>query len=76
MTCRDADAFRVLWRVELPFRATWAARADQVVCIHDANVFRSPESYGRAFRTVYRGLLPLLASRSAATTRPGPGASP
>ncbi len=42
-----------------------AARADQVVCIHDANVFRSPESYGRAFRTVYRSLLPLLASRSA-----------
>ncbi|MGI4766068.1 MAG: glycosyltransferase [Janthinobacterium lividum] len=42
-----------------------AVRADQVVCIHDANVFRSPESYGRAFRTVYRSLLPLLASRSA-----------
>ena len=44
------------------------ARADQVVCIHDANMFRSPDSYGRAFRTLYRSLLPLLASRSARIT--------
>ncbi|RYC29464.1 glycosyltransferase [Lichenibacterium minor] len=42
-----------------------AARADQVVCIHDANVFRSPDSYGRAFRALYRSLLPVLAARSA-----------
>ncbi len=42
-----------------------AARADQVVCIHDANVFRSPDSYGLAFRALYRSLLPVLASRSA-----------
>ena len=41
------------------------ARADQVVCIHDANVFREPDSYGRAFRALYRSLLPVLASRSA-----------
>lgn len=40
-------------------------RADQVVCIHDANVFLSPDSYSWAFRTVYRSLLPALASRSA-----------
>ena len=45
-----------------------AVRADQVVCIHDANVFRSPDSYGRMFRTVYRSLLPMLASRSARIT--------
>ena len=40
-------------------------RARQVVCIHDANVFRMPGSYGRAFRTLYRTLQPLLARRSA-----------
>ncbi|MFT3952988.1 MAG: hypothetical protein QM722_00660 [Piscinibacter sp.] len=33
-----------------------AAKADQIVCIHDANVFTAPESYGRAFRTAYRTL--------------------
>lgn len=63
----------------LPLRATGrrllnlcnmapAARADQVLCIHDANVFRSPLSYGRAFRILYRALLPVLASRSARIT--------
>ena len=40
-------------------------RARQVVCIHDANVFRMPDSYGRGFRTFYRTLQPLLARRSA-----------
>lgn len=40
-----------------------ASRVDQVVCIHDVNVFKAPQSYSRAFRTVYRALLPLLASR-------------
>ncbi len=45
-----------------------ATRGNQVVCIHDANVFRSPDSYGRTFRTVYRSLLPMLASRSARIT--------
>lgn len=39
-------------------------RADQVVCMHDANVFRMPESYGRGFRMVYRALQPALARRS------------
>ncbi len=39
-------------------------RARQVVCIHDANVFRMPDSYGRGFRVLYRTLQPLLARRS------------
>ena len=39
-------------------------RSRQVVCIHDANVFRMPESYGRSFRALYRTLQPLLARRS------------
>ncbi len=42
-----------------------AVKAGQVVCIHDANVFKMPESYGRGFRAVYRTLQPLLARRSA-----------
>ena len=40
-------------------------RVKQVVCIHDANVFRMPESYGFAFRTSYKLLQPGLARRSA-----------
>lgn len=42
-----------------------ALKRDQVVCIHDANVFTAPESYGRGFRTAYKALQPLLARRSA-----------
>lgn len=42
-----------------------ALKADQIVCIHDANVFTAPDSYGRGFRTAYRMLQPLLARRSA-----------
>lgn len=42
-----------------------AAKADQVVCIHDANVFVAPESYGSAFRAYYRTLQRLLARRAA-----------
>jgi glycosyltransferase involved in cell wall biosynthesis/GT2 family glycosyltransferase len=41
-----------------------ALKRDQVVCIHDANVFEAPDSYGRAFRTAYRALLPAIARRS------------
>lgn len=40
-------------------------KSDQIVCIHDANVFASPESYGRTFRTLYQTLQPVLARRSA-----------
>lgn len=39
-------------------------RSEQVVCIHDANVFRMPDSYSRSFRTLYRTLQPMLARRS------------
>jgi glycosyltransferase involved in cell wall biosynthesis/GT2 family glycosyltransferase len=42
-----------------------AVKADQVVCIHDANVFVAPESYGPAFRAVYPPLQRLLARRAA-----------
>ena len=42
-----------------------AVKADQVVCIHDANLFIAPESYGRAMRTLYGALQPLLARRVA-----------
>lgn len=42
-----------------------AMKGDQIVCIHDANVFTAPESYSRGFRTAYRTLQPLLARRSA-----------
>ena len=37
---------------------------ETVVCIHDANVFSSPESYSPAFGRVYRRLLPILARRA------------
>lgn len=42
-----------------------ALKTEQVVCIHDANIFVSPESYRRAFRMVYGTLQPLLAKRAA-----------
>jgi glycosyltransferase involved in cell wall biosynthesis len=42
-----------------------AMKRDQVVCIHDANVFTAPESYGSGFRMAYQALQPLLARRSA-----------
>ena len=45
-----------------------AIKADQVVCIHDANTFVAPESYGALFRTTYRMLQPLLAKRAARIT--------
>lgn len=31
-----------------------------IVCIHDANVWNAPQSYSRAFRSVYKTLLPWL----------------
>ena len=42
------------------------AKKNQVVCIHDANVFTMPESYGRLFREYYKFLQPLIARRSLA----------
>lgn len=41
------------------------ARACQVVCIHDTNVFTEPGSYRSGFRLFYRTLQPLLARRGA-----------
>jgi glycosyltransferase involved in cell wall biosynthesis len=41
-----------------------ALKTDQVVCIHDANVFAAPDSYSRSFRMFYRTLQPLLARRA------------
>ncbi len=38
-------------------------RRNQFVLMHDAQVFDTPESYGRAFRCVYRLILPALARR-------------
>lgn len=43
-------------------------RREQIVCIHDAHVFVAPNSYGRAFRTLYRTLQPLVARRAARVT--------
>jgi glycosyltransferase involved in cell wall biosynthesis len=42
-----------------------AFKDDQIVCIHDGNVFAAPESYSRAFRGVYQTLHPMLARRAA-----------
>ena len=42
-----------------------ALKGNQVVCIHDANVFVAPESYGLPFRAFYKTLQPLLARRAA-----------
>ena len=38
-----------------------AVKSKQIVCIHDANVFIRPESYGWGFRAFYQTLQPLLA---------------
>jgi glycosyltransferase involved in cell wall biosynthesis len=76
----DVDQFGIsswhLWeQSELPLRAekpilslcnTGPAFApEQIVCIHDANVFREPDSYSSVFGTAYRALLPMLARRAA-----------
>lgn len=38
---------------------------DQILCIHDVNVLRCPESYSPGFRRFYRALLPRLVRRAA-----------
>ena len=57
------------WRTRLPLlnlcNLAPVARAGQVVCIHDANVFTMPGSYSAAFRAAYHTLLPLIARRAA-----------
>ncbi|MCK1404971.1 glycosyltransferase [Bradyrhizobium sp. 76] len=44
------------------------SKSDQVICIHDANVFVKPESYGLSFRLVYSALQRLLTRRAARIT--------
>jgi glycosyltransferase involved in cell wall biosynthesis len=38
-------------------------RSDQIICIHDANIFKMPDSFSFAFRNAYRVLHPMLARR-------------
>jgi glycosyltransferase involved in cell wall biosynthesis len=45
-----------------------AVKHDQIVCIHDANIFAAPGSYSYAFRFLYHRLQPVLARRSARIT--------
>ncbi|CAH0342906.1 glycosyltransferase family 1 protein [Rhizobium sp. CECT 9324] len=35
-------------------------KRDQIICIHDANVFSAPDSYSLAFRAAYRSLQPMM----------------
>lgn len=45
-----------------------AMKSDQVVCIHDANIFVAPESYSTAFRKIYTTLHRSLVNRAARIT--------
>lgn len=40
-----------------------ALKRNQIVCIHDANVFTAPQSYSAAFRRYYQALQPWLVRR-------------
>jgi glycosyltransferase involved in cell wall biosynthesis len=44
------------------------SKTQQILCIHDANVFIRPESYSRSFRMLYRALQPMIVRRSAKIT--------
>ena len=68
-----------LWeQVELPLQADQpilnlcntgpVLSAAKIVCIHDVNVFQEPDSYSRAFRLLYKALLPALARTAAHVT--------
>lgn len=39
-------------------------KREQIVCIHDGNVFAAPDSYSLAFRTAYKSIQPALARRA------------
>ncbi len=41
-----------------------ALKSQQIVCIHDANVFAAPESYSPAFRMLYKTMQPAIVKRS------------
>jgi glycosyltransferase involved in cell wall biosynthesis len=43
-------------------------RTEQIVCIHDANIYQMPESFSFLFRNVYKILHPLLAKRAMKVT--------
>ena len=45
-----------------------ASKRNQVVCVHDANVFEAPSSYGRSFRALYSTLLPAICQSAARLT--------
>jgi glycosyltransferase involved in cell wall biosynthesis len=45
-----------------------AVKTEQVVCIHDANVFIRPESYSASFRAYYRFIQKIITRRSAKIT--------
>ena len=79
---RVAEAGRLrghLWeQVELAWRARNAllfsfaftgplALRGQIVTVHDANVIRTPESFGRSFRMWYRFVVPRVVRRSPMT---------
>ena len=44
------------------------AAPEQILCIHDVNVFHCPDSYSSSFRRIYRALLPRLARRAVRVT--------
>ncbi len=44
------------------------AKTNQILCIHDANVFLYPKSYGMIFRNAYRVSQPIIAHRVAKVT--------
>lgn len=62
----EQAALPLAWRGRLLNLGNTAplARGDQIVCLHDANVFTMPESYGKAFRQTYQYLQPRLARRA------------
>lgn len=41
-------------------------RREQINCIHDANVWLMPQNYSRAFRGLYRFMIPMIMKRSRA----------
>ena len=45
-----------------------ALKRNQIVCIHDANVFLAPESYSLSFRSFYKIIQPILARRATKIT--------
>ena len=68
-----------LWeQIELPLQANQpilsfcnsapVVSSGKVICVHDVNVFREPDSYSVAFRLLYKALLPVLVKTAARIT--------